>query len=173
MNMIRTTLTSLFILSLSALNAGAEPLEVGAPAPTLSPIVDTGEALDLAQVYDAGPVLVYFYPKSFTGGCTKQACNLRDNYPDITDSDITVIGVSGDDVETQARFRKEYTLPFHLVADTEGALAGAFGVPVRNGNIPSRQSFMVLDGQIAWRDLKAQPVTQAEDALAAYTRLTE
>lgn len=173
MKMFRTTLASLFLLSLSVLTAGADPLEVGAPAPTLSATVDTGKAIDLAQVYEAGPVLVYFYPKSFTGGCTKQACNLRDNYPDITDSEITVIGVSGDDVETQARFREEYALPFHLVADTEGTLAGAFGVPVRNGNVPSRQSFLVVDGKIAWRDLQAKPVTQAEDALAAYSQLAK
>lgn len=173
MKMLKTTIASLLAVSLSALVAGAEPLAVGASAPELSVVVDTGDSIDLAEVYGAGPVLVYFYPKSFTGGCTKQACNLRDNYPDITDSDITVIGVSGDDVETQAKFRKEYELPFHLVADTKGALAGAFGVPVRNGNIPSRQSFLVVGGEIVWRDLQAKPVTQAEDALAAYAGLKE
>lgn len=171
MKIFKTTITALLAVSLSALVLGAEPLTVGAPAPEISVTVDTGEAIDLAEVYEAGPVLVYFYPKSFTGGCTKQACNLRDNYPDITDSDITVIGVSGDDVETQARFRAEYELPFHLVADTKGALAGAFGVPVRNGNIPSRQSFLVDAGKVVWRDLQAKPATQAEDAIAAYAQL--
>lgn len=173
MKMLKTTIASVLAVSLSALVAGAEPLPVGASAPEITVTVDTGDSVDLAEVYGAGPVLVYFYPKSFTGGCTKQACNLRDNYPDITDSNITVIGVSGDDVETQARFREEYALPFHLVADTEGALAGAFGVPVRGGNIPSRQSFLVIDEKVVWRDLKANPTTQAQDALDAYAGLKE
>lgn len=173
MNTLRFSTAALIVFSLSALAARAEPLSVGAEAPGVTAIVDTGETVDLAETYGTGPVLVYFYPKSFTGGCTKQACNLRDNYPDITDTGITVIGVSGDDVDTQARFREEYDLPFHLVADTEGALAGAFGVPVSGGNIPKRQSFLIDGGKVVWRDLQAKPTTQAQDALDAYAQLKQ
>ena len=148
----------------------AEPLNVGDVAPDVAVALDDGTTAQLADSYKKDAVLVYFYPKSFTGGCTKQACNLRDNYPKVTETGITVFGVSGDDVETQAKFRAEYELPFHLVADTEGSLAKAFGVPL-NGVMPKRQSFLVVDGKIAWRDLQANPVTQAEDALAAYAEL--
>jgi peroxiredoxin Q/BCP len=153
---------------LLALQAGAEPLEVGAAAPAITVTIENGDAINLADVYEEGPVLFYFYPKSFTGGCTKQACNLRDNFPDITDSGITVFGVSGDGVETQEKFRAEYNLPFHLVADTEASLIEAFGVPYTKPNKPSRQSFLVVDGVIVWRDLKADPSTQAQDALEAF-----
>lgn len=162
--LIPTCLVSVLL----ALQAGAEPLEVGAAAPAITVTIENGDAINLGEVYNGGPVLIYFYPKSFTGGCTKQACNLRDHFPDITDSGITVFGVSGDDVETQKKFRAEYSLPFHLVADTEASLIEAFGVPYTKPNRPSRQSFLVVDGKIVWRDLKANPVTQAQDALKAF-----
>lgn len=173
MKTLKPLISTLFAGTLLSLVATAEPLSVGATVSAVTVTVDTGETIDLATVYGAGPVLVYFYPKSFTGGCTKQACNIRDNFPDITDTGITVIGVSADDVETQARFREEYELPFHLVADTKGALAKTFGVPVSGDYRPSRQSFLVVDGKVAWRDLKANPVTQAQDALDAYAQLKE
>ena len=173
MKKINTLIVALLLGSLFPLASRAEPLSVGDAAPSGTATIDTGGTVDLGEMYGTGPVLVYFYPKSFTGGCTKQACNLRDNFPDITDIGIKVIGVSGDDVETQARFRGEYDLPFHLVADTEGALAGAFGVPVRGGNTPSRQSFLVDGGKIVWRDLSANPVSQAQDALAAFAKLQD
>jgi peroxiredoxin Q/BCP len=162
--LIPTCLVSVMI----ALQAGAEPLDVGATAPAITVTIENGDVINLEEVYKEGPVLIYFYPKSFTGGCTTQACNLRDYSPDITDSGITIFGVSGDDVETQEKFRVEYNLPFHLVADTEASLIEAFGVPYTKPNKPSRQSFLVVDGYIVWRDLKANPTTQAQDALEAF-----
>jgi len=149
----------------------AEPLEVGTKAPDLKVALEDGSQFALAKAYKEGPVLVYFYPKSFTGGCTKQACNLRDNFSDVDATGMTIFGVSADDVETQARFKSEHTLPFHLIADTENELSKAFGVPVNEKGYPRRQSFLVVDGKIAWRDLKATPVTQAQDALAALKSL--
>lgn len=146
--------------------AFAQPIEVGAPAPAATVTVDTGATVALADVYAKGPVLVYFYPKSFTGGCTAQACNLRDAFAELTTAGLQVLAVSGDDVATQARFRAEHELPFPVVADTTGALAGAFGVPFNNG-FAARQSFLVLDGKIVWRNLRSDPRTQAQDALAA------
>ncbi len=146
----------------------AKPLNVGDDAPEVSSLTDTGKKLELGKVYKKGPTLVYFYPKSFTGGCTKQACNLRDHFADLTDKGLRVIGVSIDDVETQAAFRKEHNLPFTLLADTENEVGKAFGVDmIRDGTLHSRQSFLIVDGKITWRDLKATPVTQAQDALAA------
>lgn len=157
------------VLILAFMNsASADPLAVGSPAPSLTVTTHTGESLDLQEAYSSGPVLVYFYPKADTPGCTAQACNLRDHFAELSDKGITVIGVSQDSVEKQAAFRDKYELPFTLVADADKSMGRAFGVD----SIPligayNRQSFLVVDGKIAWRDLSASPKRQSQDALAA------
>jgi len=146
----------------------ADPLTVGAKAPALTVTTEEGTSLDLSGVYAKGPTLVYFYPKADTPGCTKQACNLRDNFEKLTDQGITVIGVSSDSVKAQKAFKEKYDLPFTLVADSEKELGKAFGVDgLPFGIAYKRQSFLVMDGKIAWRDLSASPASQTEDALAA------
>lgn len=144
----------------------ADPLEVGAEAPKLTVTTDTGESLDLAEAYAEGPVLIYFYPKAATPGCTKQACNLRDNFEDLKEAGITILGVSRDSVESQAEFKADEDLPFTLIADKDGAVGEAFKVGSW-GIVWKRQSFLVVDGKIAWRDLSASPASQSADALAA------
>ena len=162
--MVRFTL--IFML-FGFLSAGAAPLEVGADAPTLTVPNSQGETVDLTSVYNAGPTLVYFYPKADTPGCTAQACNLRDSFEELSEAGIQVIGVSGDSVKAQAAFKEKYSLPFTLVADDEGKLIEAFGVPAKLGKFAARQSFLIVDGKVAWRDLKASPKSQSKDALAA------
>ncbi|MFP4540402.1 MAG: peroxiredoxin [Opitutales bacterium] len=164
------TFLSLSIL-LPMFGFGKDPLAVGAEAPTLSVTTHTGETLDLGSSYAEGPVLVYFYPKAFTPGCTAQACNLRDEFADLAAEGITVLGVSRDSVEKQAEFRAEYNLPFTLIADTGNELGKAFGVGSMMGVVHKRQSFLVVDGKVAWRDLSATPASQAQDLLAAYAAL--
>jgi peroxiredoxin Q/BCP len=148
---------------------GKNPLEVGAEAPVLKVKIQTGETLDLAEVYAEGPTLIYFYPKSFTKGCEIQACNLRDKASDTTAAGLRVIGVSRDTVKKQAEFKEELKLPFDLVADEDGALGDAFGVGQILGVAPlhKRQSFLVVEGKVAWVDTSATPSSQTEDALAA------
>ncbi|MCB1088363.1 MAG: redoxin domain-containing protein, partial [Verrucomicrobiae bacterium] len=80
---------------------------------------------------------------------------------------IKVFGVSADTSEDQKKFEEKYTLPFTLVADKAGEVIKAFGVPQSDRGFASRQSFLVRDGKIIWRDLKANPTTQAQDAIAA------
>ena len=150
----------------------AEPLAVGAEAPRLTATIHTGDKLDLGERYDQGPVLVFFYPRAETAGCTAQACNLRDHDSDLREAGIQVIGVSRDNVERQAAFQTNHELPFPLIADESGDVVAAFGVPTAMG-IPRRQTFLVVDGKIAWRDLSATPRTQSEDALAAFRALQE
>ncbi|MGA1204766.1 MAG: peroxiredoxin [Opitutales bacterium] len=154
---------SLFSFSLS----GEEPLQVGADAPAVTVTTHTGDTLDMGELYAEGPVAIYFYPRSFTGGCTKQACNIRDNFDDLKAAGITVVGVSNDPVEKQEAFVEEYSLPFILVADVEKTLGTAFQVESFLGKVYRRQTFLVVDGKIAWRDLSAKPATQTEDILAA------
>lgn len=167
MNSKRFILTLILSLMFGLFSSDAEPLEVGAEAPALTVTNSEGEEIDLADIYAAGPTLVYFYPKSDTPGCTAQACNLRDSFEELTGKGLQVVGVSGDDVRAQAAFKEKYSLPFVLVADSDHQLTEAFGVPMRFMGLASRQSFLVVDGKVVWRDLKASPKSQAADALAA------
>lgn len=148
------------------------PIEVGANAPRITVTTDSGAFLDLGAVYDAGVVLVYFYPKADTPGCTKQACNLRDSYVMLRESGISILGVSMDEVSAQKAFKEKYGLPFVLLADTTGSLVDAFGVSHR-GKFAKRQAFLIADGVVVWRDLQANPTSQAEDALAALKQFRE
>ncbi len=145
----------------------AEPLKVGDPAPTLKTVDENGKSIDLGEELKSGFTLVYFYPKADTPGCTKQACNLRDEFTAVSKAGIKVFGVSADTPADQKAFKDKFKLPFVLLADKKGEVIKAFGVPLRGGSFASRQSFLVKDGKIVWRDLKAKPVTQAADAIAA------
>jgi peroxiredoxin Q/BCP len=148
------------------------PIEVGARAPRITVTTDLGTLLDMGAVYDAGVVLVYFYPKADTPGCTKQACNLRDAYVTLQESGISILGVSMDEASAQRAFKEKYRLPFVLIADTTASLIDACGVP-RRGKFAKRQAFLITDGVVVWRNLQANPTSQAEDALAALKQFRE
>ena len=153
-------------------NARAEPLPVGASAPAVTGITESGQKLDLGSTYAKGYTLVYFFPKADTPGCTAEGCSLRDAYQDLSDKGVTVIGVSTDDVAAQKAFKDKYHFPFTLLADKDHAIINAFGVPVREipalGPIAARQSFLInKEGKIVWRDLKASTKEQAADVLKA------
>lgn len=148
-----------------SLFGGNEPLEVGAPAPEVTALNQDGESVSLGEMYQKGLVLVYFYPRADTPGCTKQACSLRDAFAELSDRGVTVVGVSSDRPEAQKKFKEKYNLPFTLMADTDHKIIEAFGVPTRLG-IASRQAFLIQGASIVWRDLKASTVEQAADVLA-------
>jgi len=165
--LLKTTLTAAVAIIASTTFAAAEPLAVGDDAPKVKTIDQNGKAVDLGKELASGTTLVYFYPKADTPGCTKQACNLRDEFEAVTAAGIKVFGVSADTAEDQKKFAKKYQLPFTLLADKKGEVIKAFGVPTRGAGFASRQSFLIRDGKVIWRDLKAKPTTQAEDAIAA------
>ncbi|MEN9991404.1 MAG: hypothetical protein RLZZ224_1106 [Verrucomicrobiota bacterium] len=142
----------------------AAPIVEGTAMPSVSCQNQAGESVDLAAATQ-GYVLVYFYPKADTPGCTKQACSLRDAYEKITAKGVKVFGVSMDSVEAQKAFAEKYKLPFTLLADKEGKVADAFGVPHIAG-FARRQAFLFLDGKLIWRDLSASTDEQAADVLA-------
>lgn len=166
MNLKYLSLIPLLVMTPFSLFAD-EPLPVGADAPSLTVTNHQGKEIDLGDLYAAGPVLLYFYPKSDTPGCTAQACNLRDNFDALKAAGVEVVGVSTDSVANQQAFREKYDLPFTIIADEDKSLGKAFGVGSMLGMAYKRQSFLIVDGKIAWVDLKATPATQAEDALAA------
>lgn len=158
------------LLSFLGLTAPAGALSVGDAAPLLAASDQNGARVELADVYAKGPTLVFFYPKAGTPGCTAQACSLRDAFPDFTGGGVQVVGVSGDSVEGQKKFADEYKLPYTLLADADGAVAKAFGVPAVMG-IAKRQSFIVVDGKIAVVIESAKTGDHAAEVQAALTKL--
>ena len=144
----------------------ANSLELGSPAPQLKVLTDQGATLDLGEALSVGTTLVFFYPKAMTPGCVKQACSLRDGWDELQSRNVSIFGVSSDTAKTQAQFRNKYTLPFTLLADTDGQIADAF-----SKSRWSRQAYIFKDGILVWRDLKAATSEQATEILVALDEL--
>lgn len=112
-------------------------LNTGAQAPDFTLPDQDGNSVTLSTVLKNGPVLLYFYPADFTPGCTKEACMIRDQHAEILDVSVNVIGVSGQDQESHAKFQQTHNLPFTLLADTDHQVAklykanGMFGMTKR------------------------------------------
>ncbi|HEY0777605.1 MAG TPA: thioredoxin-dependent thiol peroxidase [Gemmatirosa sp.] len=103
------------------------PPRVGDRAPDFTADTDTGERLTLSSLRGR-PVVLYYYPKNDTAGCTTEACEFRDAFPRFDASGVAVLGVSPDPVRSHAKFRAKYALPFPFVADVDHAIADAYGV---------------------------------------------
>jgi thioredoxin-dependent peroxiredoxin len=160
------------MLSFLGCSREAGALSVGDAAPNITARDQDGRDVNLADFYAKGPTLVYFYPKAGTPGCTAQACSLRDAFPDFSSANIQVIGVSADTVEAQKKFAEEYKLPFVLLADTDLAVAKAFGVPtIPVLGVPRRQSFIIRDGKIAWIVESAKTGDHAAEVREALSKL--
>lgn len=168
------------LMLLSCLNLVAlaqeevKPLKVGDAFPKFVSKDDTGAEWKSEEKLAKKLTVVYFYPGDMTGGCTRQACGFRDDMAALKELNVNVVGVSGDTVENHQVFKKAHNLPFTLLADTDGKVAKAFGVPfqagertfktkvddkeitlVRLGNA-SRWTFVIdEDGKIIHKDEKA------------------
>lgn len=171
------TKSSFFFIMLAILNSffssstlGA-PLEIGADAPDLQITTEEGKTKPLADFYKSDFTLIYFYPKADTPGCTKQSCNLRDAFAVLKEKGITVLGVSNDKPQAQKAFKEKYQLPFTLIADSDLKVIQAFGVPTAKKGFARRQTFLIQNKKIVWRDLKAIPAKQAQEALKAIEKL--
>ena len=154
------------IFSLFSNFLSADELKIGATAPQVMTTDHTGQAVDLGKELSSGTVLVFFYPKAMTPGCTKQACSLRDGWDLLQAREVKIFGVSSDTAASQQEFRDKYELPFTLLADTNQKVADAFG----KGRW-SRQAYIFQDGKLVWSDLKAATSKQAEEVLAALDAL--
>ncbi len=160
---MKKLLMLLTLLSWFGLRAG-NALEVGEAVPDVTGTNQQAKPVVLKEVAATGYTLVYFYPKADTGGCTAQACSLRDAYEELKSAGVRVFGVSTDTTESQLKFQEKYNLPFELLADPDGKVVDAFGVPRLKG-YAARQAYLFKDGKLVWRDLKASTAKQAEDVL--------
>lgn len=103
------------------------PIEAGIPAPDFSLLDETGTERKLLD-YRGGPVILYFYPKDDTPGCTTEACNFRDDYSQYDQAGVTILGVSPDSPKSHAKFKQKFHLPFTLLADEGHAVADLYKV---------------------------------------------
>lgn len=146
-------------------DGGEGLLEVGAIAPDFEARDAEGKRLRFATT--GGSRVVYFYPKDGTPGCTTEACAFRDTFNLYAQAGATIFGVSGDSVESHARFREEHRLPFPLASDEDGEIARGYGVPTRIG-MPSRVTFIVdASGKVARVFPDVDPGVHADEVLRA------
>ena len=144
----------------------AEPLAIGARIPEVTQKNQDGTPVKLAEHGASGFLLVFFYPKANTPGCTKQACSLRDSWEALRNRGVRILGVSADDIESQQAFRTKHKLPYDLLADDDRRVIDAFGVPKMLG-FAKRQAYLFKDGILVWRSLEASTEQQAADVLKA------
>jgi len=154
----------LAILLAATTSAFADLPKVGDTAPGLEGQDQDGKTVKLADYAGQKNVLLYFYPKDFTGGCTKEACGFRDRLGDLQTNNVVVIGVSYDSVESHKKFAEEYKLNFPLLVDPDGKIIAAYDAKMAFMKMAKRVSFLI------GRDGKILHVT---DAMGADTHFTE
>jgi thioredoxin-dependent peroxiredoxin len=146
-------------------------IEIGKKAPEFALLDQDGDLRRLSD-YRGKPVVLYFYPKDDTPGCTKEACSFRDNFAEFKKAGIQVLGISADDAESHTKFRQKYNLPFTLLADTEKKVVKDYGVWVEKTNYGktywgiSRTTFLIdKNGEIIYAFEKVKPDEHAQEVL--------
>ena len=168
----RTATFSIIIMSFFGFGSKVKALEVGDQAPVIVAADQNGAEIRLADVYAKGPTLVYFYPKADTPGCTAQVCSLRDSFANLSAENLQILGVSRDSSASQKKFQEKYKLPFTLLADLDGKVAEAFGVPSILGMpVSRRQSFLVKGDKVVWNSASAKTGDHAAEVQAALDAL--
>ena len=182
MSMTRSLLVAFALLSAAGLARAADPtppaaaptppapapapelLPVGAPAPTFTAVAHDGQKVDLAKLKGKNVVL-YFYPKDDTPGCTKEACDIRDNWTKMQKAGVVVFGVSTQDNSSHKAFAEKYKLPFPLLPDDKGEIAAKYKVPVVDGKARRITYLIGKDGKIKHVWPKVTPVGHASEIL--------
>jgi thioredoxin-dependent peroxiredoxin len=148
-------------------------IEEGKPAPDFELTSDAGEKVKLSDLRGK-PVVLYFYPKDDTPGCTAQACGIRDYYGSFAEKGAVVLGVSPDDAASHVKFKEKYSLPFTLLADPDHGVAEQYGVWGERSSYGKtymgieRSTFLIdPEGNVAKVMRRVKPDTHAEEVLAA------
>jgi peroxiredoxin Q/BCP len=139
-------------------------LAVSTVAPNFTTIDDEGNSVSLSD-FQGKVVVLYFYPKDDTPGCTKEAQSFRDNFTQYQDKEMVVLGVSMDDQVSHKQFKEKYGLPFQLLVDTDGAITKAYDVD--GGGYSKRVTYIIdAEGKISYIDDKVNTASHAQDILA-------
>ena len=148
-------------------------LAIGDQAPNFKLQSESGETVALSD-FLGKRVIVYFYPKDDTSGCTTQACGFRDAYPQIEEKNAIVLGISPDDAKSHQKFKTKYNLPFKLLVDSDHAVANAYGVWGEKSMYGKKymgilRSHFVIDenGRLADVQIKISPADSITKAVAA------
>jgi len=170
-----TTLSPLLsAIAIASVAFAAEPFEIGQPAPEFELFDQTGQLHSLEDYRDKWVVL-YFYPKDDTPGCTTEACQFRDNIFAFKKANAQILGVSLDDVESHKKFAERYNLPFPLLADVQGLAADAYGVRTRmlGMQVAKRETFLIdPKGNLAKHYDDVEPKTHSAEVLSDLAELT-
>lgn len=165
----RTLVTALFAATASVCALAGGAPAVGSAAPEFKLQDQAGEWHTLSQ-YQGKWVVLYFYPKDETPGCTTQACELRDNIFAFNKANAVILGVSADDVEAHRKFAENHSLPFRILADPDKDAIRRYGVlwsPKEGVELASRQTFLIgPDGKIVKHWDKVDPKTHSDNVLA-------
>lgn len=149
----------------------ARALQAGDPVPDVAAPSTDGTTVRLADLKGSWVVL-YFYPKSFTPGCTAEACSLRDGYGEIQKAGAKILGVSLDSLETQKEFKAKYNLPFDLLSDSKKDVAKAFDSLMVGGVLAARKTFLLSpEGKVARVFDKVNTGSHDDEVLAALKEL--
>jgi len=152
--------------------SAAPELKLGDRIPALSLPDQDGKPTDLATYGAEGYLLVFFYPKANTPGCTMQACSLRDAEAQLKERGVKILGISADKPNSQKKFVTEQKLPYPLIADSEGKAIQAFGVESAMFGFARRSAFLFHNGKLVWRDPKSSTKDQADMVLKALDTLS-
>jgi peroxiredoxin Q/BCP len=165
-------LSALFLMF--TLSIFAEMPKAGDTAPSFEGQDQDGKTVKLADFAGKKTVLLYFYPKDFTGGCTKEACGFRDRMGDLQTNNVAVIGVSFDSAETHKKFIAQYNLNFTLLADPDGKIVKAYDVKMPLMSMSKRVSFLIgTDGKIIHVTDAMNPQTHFDEMQAAIAGLNK
>jgi peroxiredoxin Q/BCP len=160
----------LCLMPVPAMLADAPP-GVGDPAPVFQAAAHP-QPVNLASLIGRQNIVLYFYPKDFTPGCTAESCDLRDSIEALKGLDAVVLGVSYDSVESHAKFAAHYKLPFALIADTDHKVSQLYGAAKEK--VCSRVTFIInKSGRIAWRNLAVNAKQAAAEIKAALEHLRQ
>jgi peroxiredoxin Q/BCP len=156
----------------SLLGAGTG-LAAGTKAPDFTLNDQDGGAVSLAELRGKKNVVVYFYPKDDTPGCTKESCAFRDHFTAFTDAGAEVFGISSDSEASHKAFAQKYNLPFRLLSDRDGRVRQAFGVPATFGLLPGRVTYVIDKQGIVRHAFNSQmnPTKHVDEALDVLKRL--
>lgn len=171
MKMLTSLLAAVAVLFSTTTIFAAMP-KAGDTAPLFTGKNQDGKTFKLADLIGKKIVLLYFYPKDFTGGCTKEACGFRDRVGELQKDNVQVVGVSFDSAESHQKFIAAYHLNFPLIADPEGKIVDLYGARMGNMDMANRVSFLIgLDGKIVHVAKSGDPNVHFNEMKAAIAGL--